>query len=178
MKDPDQVAQTASLATALRAEAERFSAQADSASVRAMTDLVDDLGHSDLIARALKVGEPAPDFELPGSTGEKVRLAELLKHGPVILTWYRGGWCPYCNLQLHHLQAHLPRFEAAGATLVGLSPELPVKSVATGQRHQLGFPLLTDRNNSVAKKYGGVHRLNDGAKGYYGRMGVMDYYHE
>ena len=167
-----------SLAGDLEQEAERFSSSADERDVKAMGDLVNDLEHSDIVARALKVGERAPDFELATGGGKLVSLTSLLTKGAAILTWYRGGWCPYCNLQLNHLQTYLERFRAAGATLAALSPELPLKSIATGERHGLGFDLLVDRHNQVAKQYGGVHRLNDGTRGYYGRMGVMDYYQE
>jgi peroxiredoxin len=166
------------LASDLKWEADRFAADADKNDVKAVEDLVGDLEHSDIIARALKVGERAPDFELATGGGKLVSLAGLLTEGAAILTWYRGGWCPYCNLQLSHLQTYLELFRAEGATLAALSPELPVKSIATGERHQLGFDLLVDRHNRVAKKFGGVHRMNDGTRGYYGRMGVMDYYEE
>ena len=167
-----------SLAGDLKREAERFSAGGDERDVKATEDLVNDLERSDILARALKMGERAPDFELATGGGKVVSLTGLLAEGSAILTWYRGGWCPYCNLQLNYLQMYLERFRAAGATLAALSPELPLKSIATGERHQLGFDLLVDRHNQVAKKFGGVHRLNDGTQGYYGRMGVMDYYQE
>lgn len=167
-----------SLAGDLEREADRFSGSADETDVEAIRDLVNDLEHSDVVARAMKVGEHAPDFELTTGGGKLVSLAGLLSEGAAILTWYRGGWCPYCNLQLNHLQTYLERFRAAGATLVALSPELPLKSIATGERHQLGFDVLVDRHNQMAKKFGGVHQVNDGARGYYGRMGVMDYYQE
>lgn len=75
----------------------------------------------------LRVGEPAPDFVLPNANGREVRLSDLLTQGPVVLVFYRGAWCPYCNLHLHALQETLPLIEARGARLVAVTPQRPDK---------------------------------------------------
>ena len=82
-----------------------------------------------------------------------------MKKGPVVLTWYRGGWCPYCNLPLHALQEELPSFKALGASLIAISPELPDNSISTAEKNNLGFEVLSDVRNAVAKKYGIVFKL-------------------
>ena len=64
--------------------------------------------------KALKVGDRAPEFELPGANGKKVKLSELIARGPVVVTWYRGGWCPYCNIALRGFQKSLPEIRAGG----------------------------------------------------------------
>lgn len=110
---------------------------------------------------ALTVGDTAPDFELNNALNQPVRLSTLLKKGPVILSWYRGGWCPYCNIQLRYLQSYLPQFEAAGATLVALSPELPDQSLSTTEKNNLGFEVLTDYNNEVARQFRIAFSLNE-----------------
>lgn len=110
---------------------------------------------------ALKVGDKAPDFELKNALNKPVKLSDLLKIGPVILSWYRGGWCPYCNIQLRYLQTYLPQFKAAGATLVALSPELPDKSLSTTEKNELTFEVLTDYNNEVAHQFNIAFALNE-----------------
>lgn len=107
----------------------------------------------------LKVGRIAPDFELPEAHGKAVRLHDLLARGPVVLSFYRGAWCPFCNMELRALQKALPELHAAGATLVAVSPELPDYSLPMVEREGLSFPVLTDRGNGVAKQFGIVFPL-------------------
>jgi peroxiredoxin len=110
---------------------------------------------------ALKVGDTAPDFVLNNALNQPVKLADLLKKGPVVLSWYRGGWCPYCNIQLRYLQSFLPQFKAAGATLAALSPELPDKTLSTTEKNSLEFDVLTDYNNEVARQFKIAFSLNE-----------------
>ncbi len=114
---------------------------------------------SGIVDRAIQVGDKAPDFTLKDATGKSVTLSKLLEDGPVILTWYRGGWCPYCNIALAAMQEKLPEFEKAGARLVALTPELPDKSLDTKQKNELEFTVLTDLNHEVARDYGLVFKL-------------------
>ncbi|MGL4956447.1 MAG: redoxin domain-containing protein [Bacteroidales bacterium] len=108
----------------------------------------------------LQVGDKAKMFSLKNAKGETVKLADLLKKGPVVLTWYRGGWCPYCNIALRDLRARLPEIEALGATLVAMSPELPDSSLSTKEKNDLDFEVLSDLNNAVAREYGIVFKLD------------------
>ncbi|MEM6265569.1 MAG: peroxiredoxin-like family protein [Bacteroidota bacterium] len=108
---------------------------------------------------AKKEGDQAPNFSLNNATGKQVKLSKLLQQGPVVLTWYRGGWCPYCNLTLRFLQQSLPEFQAEGATLVALTPELPDRSLSTSEKHELEFEVLSDVGNEVARNYGIVFKL-------------------
>lgn len=109
--------------------------------------------------QAINTTDKAPDFTLTNATGETVTLSEQLKNGPVVLTWYRGGWCPYCNITLHYLQEQLPEFEKAGATLLALTPEVPDSSLSTAEKLQLEFEVLSDVGNKVAGEYGIVFDL-------------------
>ena len=122
---------------------------------------IEDVGASGVLDGARKVGDPAPNFTLPGATGDEVALADLLDEGPVVLIFYRGGWCPYCNIQLQALQRLLPEFEAAGASLVAISPELPDHTLDTAQKEELTFEVLSDVGNEAARKYGVVYPLPD-----------------
>lgn len=102
----------------------------------------------------LSVGQQAPDFTLPNAFGNQVRLADLLAQGPVVLTFYRGAWCPYCNLQLHGLREALPLIEAEGARLVAVTPQLPDKSRAQVEKDGYPFEILSDLDNRVMSAYG------------------------
>ena len=101
----------------------------------------------------LKVGDRAPDFTLGNARGEKVRLSDLLKRGPVILTFYRGAWCPYCNLQLKQLRESLPHFQRHGAQLVAVTPQLPDKSLEQVQKDGYPFEILSDLDSQVMRAY-------------------------
>lgn len=122
---------------------------------------------SGILKTAKQVGDRAPDFTLENATGKKVSLHGLLEKGPVILTWYRGGWCPFCNLSLAALQKKLPEFQAAGARLVALTPELPDKALNTAEKNALKFEVLTDLNHGVAKTYGIVFKLTPQVRDLY-----------
>ena len=111
------------------------------------------------LASAVGVDEAAPDFALPNAAGKSIVLKELLRSGPVILTFYRGGWCPYCNIQLRAYQSVLPQISASGARLVAISPQLPDNSLDTANKNALTFDVLSDVRNEVARSYGLVYSL-------------------
>lgn len=115
--------------------------------------------NSGVLQSALNVGDKVPNFSLSNALGQPVSLDDYLKKGPVVLTWYRGGWCPYCNLTLHRLQEELPNFKAVGANLLALTPELPDKSISTAEKHGLEFEVLSDVGNKVAREFGVVFKL-------------------
>ena len=126
--------------------------------------------------QAKQQGDKAPDFSLTNAKGETVHLKEVLKKGPVVLTWYRGGWCPYCNLTLNALQKELPNFKAAGATLIALTPEVPDQSLSTAEKNELDFEVLSDIDSHVAREYGIVFTLTDDvAKIYEEKFGLSAY---
>jgi peroxiredoxin len=114
---------------------------------------VDELAASGIAERALRAGESAPEFTLVNARGEHVALSTLLARGPVVLTFYRGGWCPYCNLQLRAYQRALPEFAAAGASLVAISPEKPDDTLSTAEKNGLAFEVLSDADGAVGAAY-------------------------
>lgn len=101
----------------------------------------------------LDVGDEAPDFSLPDARGNQVRLSDRLVQGPVVLTFYRGSWCPYCNLELRAYQAGLPEFERAGASLVAVSPQRPDDALSMAEKNELAFDVLSDVDQQVLAAY-------------------------
>lgn len=113
----------------------------------------------DRFPQVLKVGDKAPGFLLPDAHGRAVSSVGLLERGPIVLSFYRGAWCPFCNMELRSLQQALPEFEALGARLVAVSPEKPDQSLPLVEREGLRFPVLTDAGNALARQFGIVFGL-------------------
>jgi peroxiredoxin len=112
------------------------------------------MGAGDQFDGAPSAGDRAPAFRLPDARGGHVALHDLLTDGPVVLVFYRGAWCPYCNLQLAAFQTALADIRAAGATLVAVSPQTPDQSLTFAEQKALEFPVLSDAGNAVADAYG------------------------
>ncbi len=102
---------------------------------------------------AVNVGDKAPLFELANANGELVSMDDLLVKGPVVLTFYRGVWCPYCNLHLKLLQQTIPNIEKLGASVVAISPMNPDNSQAIVEANELQFEVLSDIGNKIARQY-------------------------
>jgi peroxiredoxin len=120
---------------------------------------IEELRASFALEAAAGVGAVAPDFRLPDVKGNPVSLSDLLQSGPVVVTFYRGGWCPYCNIQLRAYQAALPQVTTLGARLVAISPQLPDQSLSTAQADELTFDVLSDIGNIAARGFGLVYAL-------------------
>jgi peroxiredoxin len=127
---------------------------------------------SSAASKARKVGEVAPDFTLSDALGRMVTLSDLLQQGPVVLTFYRGAWCPICNLELHAYQQALPHFQALGATVIAISPQKPDHSLSVAEKHALAFAVLSDINNRVARQYGLVFELMEDVRTAHQQLGA------
>ncbi|QPF94374.1 peroxiredoxin-like family protein [Bradyrhizobium commune] len=121
---------------------------------------------------AKQVGDRAPPISLPGVDGKPFDVAALLAKGPVVVTFYRGGWCPYCNLELRAYQNLLPQIAAAGASLVAISPEKPDDTLTTVEKNALTFPVLSDVGQAVGKAFGLVYTFTDELKWAYEAFGL------
>ncbi len=131
----------------------------DTAEVRAAYDeFLKRLDAGQVAAQACKEGDPMPGFLLPSADGRLVGSDELLAEGPLVVTFFRGGWCPYCAATLDALEAVLPELSRAGGTLVALTPETGGRALATKRDQALHYEVLVDVDLAVAMAFGIVFR--------------------
>jgi peroxiredoxin len=129
--------------------------------IETMHRATDELIATGAAQKAMKAGDHAPSFTLGDPDGKPVSSIELLRRGPLVVTFYRGVWCPYCNMELQALQAVLPEIHAAGASLVAISPQLAANSRKSMRQNGLTFPILSDTRNDVAAAFGLRFALQD-----------------
>jgi len=137
-----------------------------------MRDATEMLAQSGLIEQALKAGDRMPDFDLPALGDGQIRSCDILKESSLVISFYRGGWCPYCNLEMQALQRSLPDIEQAGGQLIAITPELPEFAERTRDKGNLTFSILHDRDNAVAKAFGLVFTLPDMLRPVYEGFGI------
>lgn len=137
-----------------------------------MRKAIEDLKATNMLEHAVKTGDQFPDFELPNAQGETVSLSEQLQKGKIVLIFYRGGWCPYCNLELKAFQEVLPQIKEKGATLIAITPETPDNSLSTKEKNQLDFEVLTSENNELARSLNLVFKLPEALAELYGKFGI------
>jgi peroxiredoxin len=162
----------ASLADRLGETVESFMSSLADEDARITGGSFEKLAASQTAENALAVGDTVPDFSLPNITGDPVSLHDMLDKGPVVLNFYRGGWCPFCNLELQALQARLPEIKALGATLVGISPETPDNSLTAIEKHQLEFEVLSDIGNKTARTFGLLFTVYEEMRPLYLKWGL------
>ncbi|HEX3352262.1 MAG TPA: peroxiredoxin-like family protein [Terriglobales bacterium] len=131
--------------------------------------VIEDLKKAHLGQNALAVGAKAPAFELSDQAGKAISSADLLSKGPLVITFFRGRWCPFCVGQLEAMNLILPQIEHAGAALLAISPQTVQQSFFMVDQHKLGFPLLSDAGNQVARRFGLVYRVPDEQQAIYRR---------
>ncbi len=137
-----------------------------------MKNAIAALEATDILAKATKTGDQFSNFTLPNAKGEQISLEDLLQEGKVVLTFYRGGWCPYCNIALKALQNALPEIKAKGANLVAITPETPDNSISTQEKNELDFHVLTSENNELARSLGLVYQLPEDLVTLYKKFGI------
>jgi peroxiredoxin len=117
---------------------------------RATAELIE----SGAARRAKKAGDVAPSFSLKDPEGNVINSADLLKRGPLVLSFYRGVWCPYCNMELQALEAAKPEFDRYAASLVAISPQTAPNSRKSVRQNKLSFPILSDVKGKVGAAFG------------------------
>jgi len=137
-----------------------------------MAKATETLENTGITQKSPKKGDVLPAFSLPNHQGDDIALANLLKDGPVVVVFYRGGWCPYCNLELAAFQKSLADITALNASLVAITPELPDASLSTKEKNLLAFDVLTDKNAEYAKSLGLVFTLPEELRPIYLSFGI------
>jgi peroxiredoxin len=142
------------------------------ATARLVADDLAALAASGITARAARAGDPWPDApDLLDAHGAPFDMTALLAQGPLVATFYRGGWCPYCNLELRAYQAALPIITAAGGRLVAISPERPDHSLTTAEKNDLTFPVVSDVGGALADALGIRFALSTAVQPFYEKAG-------
>ncbi|RMG31254.1 MAG: AhpC/TSA family protein [Gammaproteobacteria bacterium] len=159
------------LAERIQARLADFLPQIPAQDLEVMQETTRRLMAQGLAQQAVQPGDRAPDFTLPTPDGRHLSLTDLRRAGPVVLDFYRGAWCPYCNLELRALDEILPEIRARGAELVAIAPNLPGKTAAFLQENPFGFDFLCDVDNRVARRYGLVFTLPEALVAIYRRFG-------
>ena len=161
-----------SLQKKLDAFKELFKVQAPPGAFDAFARSTKELIESGQAERAVQAGDPAPDFTLTDQNGNDVALTDLLDKGPVVLSFYRGVWCPYCNIELKALEEAVGDIRARGASLVAISMQGAADSRKSQRDNKLTFPILTDQGGELAEKFGLRWTLQDYAIEYHKMFGV------
>jgi len=150
---------------------ELFSAIPDDAKKK-MEEGQKEIDKMNIEKNARKKGNPIPMFGLKNTSGKKIESAELLKKGPVVISFYRGGWCPFCNLEMAALHDAIPEFEKLGASFIAISPELPEYAAETAANFGLNTEILVDTDNKVANLFGLVFQLPEVLRPVYKDLGI------
>ncbi len=148
-----------SLEEQLRAKAQESAQKMSPEKAKTMSDAIDALKAEKILATVPKVGDMFPEFNLLDVKGRVVGRKEVLTARRTIVTFYRGGWCPYCSLQLRAFQDELPKILSKKSRLLAISPELPDQSLSTQEKNQLEFTVLSDKGQELARKLGLVYKL-------------------
>ncbi len=161
-----------SLSEALAAQ-RALSTRQPSPMLTAVEAMLSDLRARQVGERAPRPGDHAPDFALPEARGGTVTLAARRAAGPVVLVFYRGGWCPYCNLELRAWQGLLPRLQALGGSLIAISPQTPDGSLSTAEKNALGFDVVSDAGSRVGDAYGLTFQMPADLQALYRERGIV-----
>jgi peroxiredoxin len=158
----------------LTEELQRQADEAADQTPQAVQDVMSEAAHQIKAQHAtnkpLREGDPIPDITLPDADGNTIHVNDLAD--TLVISFYRGGWCPYCNLELRALHEAHNMIRERGAELIAISPETPNHTEATQARHDLDFPVLSDHDNTVADEFGLVVTLPDELIEVYDNMGI------
>lgn len=131
-----------------------------------------DLINKNLSKKSIRKGDTLTTAELINTKNEKINIDEMLKKGPLVISFYRGGWCPYCNFELRALQGALPQIKESGANLIAITPETPDNSLTTSEKNEIAFNVLTDTNNNYARELGLVFKMPKALQEVYKSFGI------
>ncbi|MDY8135550.1 peroxiredoxin-like family protein [Aquimarina sp. 2201CG5-10] len=161
-----------SLTKDLKARADQSATKYPETTHAIMNNGIQVLKDNQLVSKSLKTGDIIPEITLPNAANKNISVQELLLDKKVVLSFYRGGWCPYCNLELKALQDALPEFEKLDTVLVAVSPETPDNSLSTSEKNNLSFEVLSDLNNTIAQKFNLAFTLPEDLIDVYNGFGI------
>jgi peroxiredoxin len=161
-----------SLADKLKAQKEKGAAKTDAKTKKIMQKAHNEIAASDVGKNALRVGEKAPNVKFQSTSGGVVALKTLYKNNPVVLTFYRGAWCPYCRLELTQYNDELGDFRRAGVRLIAATPDTFTEIRRLQKKLNLGFVILKDGDNSAAMKFGLKFLVPDKLNKVYQSFGI------
>jgi len=161
-----------SLTADLKAKMEATVAMVPKEKLDIMLGATQDLIDQKTASKALKVGDKFPSFSLSDANGKKVAGQDVQGEKGTVVSFYRGGWCPYCNLELAALQSNLDEIKSNGFDLVAITPETPDNSLTTSEKHDLKFTVLSDIDNKLAKEAGLVIKLPEPVQSIYSEFGL------
>ena len=156
---PRTMATEQTLKAQLDATTADFALKTPAEQLKTMSSAVEALAASGIEQAGTQAGSAMPAFELKDFTGAAVKSSELLAKGPLVVAFYRGGWCPYCNVQLRSYAKVDEQVKALGATLVAISPEKPELAAETAKSDELPFPVLYDAELAVSRAFGLVFEM-------------------
>lgn len=133
---------------------------------RATTELL----ASGIEKRMLSVGSFMPSFSLPDSSGKLVRSADLVAIGPLVITFFRGRWCPYCITELEVWRDLYSHLRERGALIIAISPQTPRQNAFTMEQHRIPFPLLSDSGCKLAVRFGITYTVAPEQREYFQRI--------
>lgn len=137
-----------------------------------LLDGIEEVIQSNIAETSLKKGDKIPDFNLPDIHGNNLNIKKLINKEFLIINFYRGGWCPYCNMELQEYERLKDTLESAGASIVAISPEKSKYILSTSDKNALTFNILSDENTIVMKQFGIVYQLNEEMKNIYRDFGI------
>jgi len=149
-----------------------FMEQVPEEKLKIMQSATEKLIKSGIVEKSLKEGDKMPPFSLPNAINKTVSSDTILNNGPLVINFYRGSWCPYCNLELRAFQAALPEITGLGAQLVAISPSLPDKSLSPTEKDSLTFEVLSDIGNKISHQFGLVFTLDEQLQPLYKQFGT------
>lgn len=126
-----------------------------------------DLLKSGILDTAIKKGVSVPNFSLEGK-----KISDFYRNKNIILKFYRGGWCPYCMIELKEYQGLYNRIKKSGCDLIGIAPDTKKEILKTKKRHFLEFPIYSDQDNKIAKMFGIAFTLNNDLVSVYEKFGI------
>lgn len=153
-------------------DAKKAASPIDATTRATLQGAIDSLAATQIVEKAIRVGQVAPDFTAPHVDGTGAfKLSDALQEGPVVLVYYRGDWCPYCNLQLMEYNKYVKQIAAYGAQIVAMSPQTVANSQYAEGSNPFDFAIVTDPENAIARTYGIVFELPAEINDLYAKFG-------